>query len=168
MNPKPIVFVATAIAFACLNLLVFVESSTIKTLDELPYDANNHLSSHVLAYPSSCIATIRAATGIYDGIFLHQFYELKDDAASSVFGHLSNVGCNVACLEKGTPKAVVARPMPHKYWMDGIVDNNGDGKEIERMGLEEFVSSEGCGQVEYIFVNFLDRVSVVSYSVNTR
>ena len=163
MKPNPVdTLLATTIILVCLNVLVPAESSIIKTLDELPYDTSNHLSSHVLAYSSSCIAAIRASTGIYDGIFSHRFYELTGDAASSVFGHLSNKGCNVACLEKGTPKAIVARPMPHRYWMDGVVDNNGDGKEIEHMGLEEFVSGEGCGQVEYVCVNFLDRVRVLS------
>lgn len=79
-----------------------------------------------------------------------------------VFGHLISSGCAAACLEKGTPRYSVAQPMPHRYWINGKVDDlDGDGNEIvETLDFNEFMSSEGCGRVEYGTVNFLDDVSL--------
>lgn len=160
MKPKPgNVFLTAVILTHARWEAALASSRSIKSLDELPYDTNNHLYSHILAYTSSCTKAI-ADSGMKDGIFSHKFYLLEGDASTDVFGNLSSSGCTAACLEKGTPRSVVARPMPHRYFIDGQVnDLDEDGKEITHsMSLKEFMSSEGCGRVEYGSINFLDEV----------
>jgi hypothetical protein len=159
MKPKPATSALLVFClFSCGQSEAITSTRTINSLDELPY-SDNHLASHVLAYTSSCTETVESS-GIQDGTFGHAFYILQGQASAHVFGHLNySTGCTVVCLERGTPRALVARPMPHRYWINGAVDLDGDGREIEKMDLNDFVNSDGCGQVEYGVVNFLDEVS---------
>ena len=173
MKPKPVLAalgVASSSSFKSAALSSAAPDNTVNSLDELPYDDTNnsddssskqqrlHLASHIFAHTSSCTDAIES-DNVHDGIFSHTFYLLEGAAAQEVFGHLdSSVECKVACLEKGTPRSLVSRPMPHRYWMDGIVDR-GDGTGMGQMSLMEFLGSEGCGMVEYGVINYLDRVS---------
>jgi hypothetical protein len=157
LKPKPASATVALLLFSYGQSEAIASTRAIKSIDELPY-SDNHLASHVLAYTSSCTETVESS-GIKDGIFGHVFYMLQGDASARVFGHLNSAGCTVVCLEKGTPRAVIARPMPRRYWIDGAVDLDGDGSEIVKMDLNDFLSSDGCGQVEYGVVNSLDGVS---------
>lgn len=134
--------------------------ATISSLDSLPYDENNRLSTHVLAYPSHCADKLDDPR-IPDGLFHHRKISVEGDALRAIFGHIPNDDnrCMAACLEKGTEESVVARPLPHRYWIDGYVDQDGDGKRMEEMTLLDFVYSDGCGKVEWGMVNYHDRVS---------
>ena len=89
-----------------------------------------------------------------------------------VFGHLNLVAsssedgegdetlkCAAVCLEKGTLETVVKRPLPHRYWVDGTVDQDGDGRRVDDMTFMDFVFSDGCGKVEYGMVNYHENVS---------
>jgi hypothetical protein len=143
---------------------------TISSLADLPYDSNGHLSSHVLAFPSRCFDAFddpRMPSGIFD----HQFVMLQGAAFHSVFGHLppstSDKDCMAACLERGTPGQVVARPLPHRYWRNGKVDQDGDGSRMEDMSLLDFLYSDGCGKVEYGMVNYHER-PVAVYWINDK
>ena len=136
---------------------------TISSLSSLPYDANARLSTHVLAFPSRCIDAL-SDPRIPDGIFHHAFYALEDDALHDVFGHLNledgeTLKCAAVCLEKGTLETVVKRPLPHRYWVDGTVDQDGDGRRVDDMTFMDFVFSDGCGKVEYGMVNYHENVS---------
>ena len=130
---------------------------TVSTLDDLPYDSNDRLSTHVLAYPSRCSDLVSGTGSLRDGIFHHAFYSLQGEAHRQVFGHFDDEAeCMVVCLEKGTPRSVVARPLPHRYWRDGEVDLDGTGEDnnVQQMSLPDFVWSDGCGKVEYGMVNY--------------
>ena len=129
--------------------------------NQFPYDANARLSTHVLAFPSSCTDALTSDPRVPNGIFRHAFHALSDDALSDVFGHLNlhDGQCAAVCLEKGTLRSVVKRPLPHRYWVDGTVDQDGDGRRVEEMSFMDFVYSDGCGRVEYGLVNYHDNVS---------
>jgi len=136
---------------------------TISSLNDLPYDTNDHLVTHVFAYPARCSESLRDSR-LFNGIFHHAFYALTDDAERRVFGHFSSeadtdANCMAVCLEKGTLKSVVARPLPHRYWNGGQVDRDGDGTHVVQMDLMDFMYSDGCGKVEYGMVNYHERVS---------
>jgi hypothetical protein len=152
-------------AFACLLLAVLLihaqTASSISSLDDLPYDSANHLASHILAYTSTCTDIFNDEDDLRDELKYHIFIMLEGQASTNTFGHLPTFTseCIVACIEKATPKSVVARPMPHRYWINGKVNVDGDGN-IEEMSLSDFVRGDGCGQVEYGMLNFLDRVRV--------
>ncbi|KAL7502996.1 hypothetical protein ACHAXN_000852 [Cyclotella atomus] len=147
---------------------------TISSLDSLPYDENGHLSTHILAIPSRCSEKLDDPR-VPSGIFGHRKVLLEGEASAAVFGHLlgdddggddDEAKCAAVCLEKGTIRSVVARPLPHRYWLDGAVDQDGDGRRVEEMTLLDFVYSDGCGKVEYGMVNYHERpVSV--YWVST-
>ena len=133
----------------------------ISSLDALPYDSNDHLATHVLAVPSRCVETVDYR--LAEGVLGHRLYALEggSEAMGAVFGHLAGDGdekCMAACLERGTPRSVVARPLPHRYWRDGTVDQDGDGQRMEEMSLLDFAYSDGCGKVEYGMVNYHDQV----------
>lgn len=167
-------------------LLSTIPSSTsievINSLSQLPYDENDHLSTHIFAYTSSGCNEIDHDPAAKDGMLGHTFIKLEGQAAEDVFGHLPkqqiatttdynndnnedgeeqrNNDCKAVCLEKGTPKQVIARPLPHRYWRNGVVDQDGDGKRVEEMERAvDFLYSDGCGRVEYGFVNYHDSVS---------
>jgi hypothetical protein len=137
---------------------------TISSLDNFPYDENNHLASHILAIPSRCHDKLDDPR-VPNHIFHHQKVLLEGEASDAVFGHLllgdnnDEGACAAVCLEKGTNKSVVARPLPHRYWLDGKVDQDGDGRRVEDMTLLDFIYSDGCGKVEYGMVNYHERVS---------
>jgi len=153
---------------------------TITSLDELEYNEDNRLANHIFAYPAGkCASLIDADSTIYDGEWGHKFIALDGDAYHKVFGHLEGVDgsagpptavdsykdCFTACLEKGTLRSVVARPLPHRYWNRGIVEDEGEKKQVENM--DAFITSDACGKVEYGFVNYHEN-PVKIYWVNER
>ena len=160
---KPTTTTKAAWALALLTLLPPATPSdptpTISSLSALPYDTNDRLSSHILAVPSHCIDTVDYR--LAQGVLGHHLYALTNEATNAVFGHLNPQPdeCLAACLEQGTPRSVVARPLPHRYWREGKVDQDGDGERVEEMNLMDFVYSDGCGKVEYGMVNYHERVS---------
>jgi len=84
----------------------------------------------------------------------HQFLALEGKAFRDVFGEEAEFpsspasvrDCQAVCLELGTLKSVVARPLPHRYW----------GREEAKRQLYDFMLSDSCGRVEYGFVNYQD------------
>lgn len=142
---------------------------TLTTLSDLPFNDDNRLISHIFAYPAGkCATLIDADTTIRDGEWDHKFVALDGEAYTAVFGHLhendsppltsndENIqslrDCLAVCLERGTLRSVVARPLPHRYWKYGHkIDED---KDIEVRNISSFLNSDSCGKVEYGFINY--------------
>ena len=125
--------------------------------DNLPFDSNDRLSTHIFAFPQGeCASLVQADEDIHDGIYGHKFVALEGQAFQDVFGEdaiipvspATTQDCQAVCLELGTMKSVVARPLPHRYW----------GEQEEKKSLFDFLLSDSCGKVEYGFVNYNDTV----------
>lgn len=140
-------------------------SPILTTLSDLPFNDDNRLTSHVFAYPAGkCASLIDAETTIRDGEWDHKFVSLDGEAYKAVFGHLlddplpsnndikSLRDCLAVCIERGTLRSVVARPLPHRYWKYGHKID--EGKDIEMSSIASFLNSDSCGKVEYGFVNY--------------
>ena len=146
-----------------------VSPTIITLLSELPFNEDNRLSKHIFAYPAGkCASLINTDDSIFDGQWGHTFMALDGDAYRAVFGHLDGIDvtngvpsddtvqtfhdCTAACLEKGTHKDVVARPLPHRYWNKGTKDDEGIIEEVDN--VNDFLRSDSCGKVEYGFINY--------------
>ncbi|KAL7449332.1 hypothetical protein ACHAWC_001400 [Mediolabrus comicus] len=160
------------------------DKKVISSLDDLPFDENDHLSTHIFAYPAGkCASLVNDATDIKNGDFGHQWLGLDGEAFTSVFGHLGgdddegiiasdenkitnfNTDCVAVCLEKGTLRTVVARPLPHRYFSHGKVDQDGDGGRVDEMTVDNFYMSDSCAKVEHGFINYHDNPIAV-YWIN--
>lgn len=144
-------------------------SPTLTTLSDLPFNDDDRLTSHIFAYPAGkCASLIDAETTIRDGDLDHKFVALDGEAYTAVFGHLdeNDTGsskdddehinsfrdCVAVCIERGTLRSVVARPLPYRYWNYGHkIDEE---KDIEMRSIASFLNSDSCGKVEYGFVNY--------------
>ena len=152
---------------------------TISSLSDLPYSEDDRLEGHIFAYPAGeCASLVESDTSIHDGQWGHKFVALEGEAYGAVFGHLEGVDasappadaksfhdCFAACLEKGTHRDVVARPLPHRYWQKGEVDDEGTINKVE--SADAFLTSDSCGKVEYGFVNYHEN-PVKMYWINER
>lgn len=150
---------------------------TISSLSDLPFNEDGRLSKHFFAYPAGeCASLIDSDTTIHDGQWEHTFVALDGEAFGAVFGHLEGVDasapptdvntfrdCLAVCLEKGTSQSVVARPLPHRYWKRGEVEDEKEVKTVDTM--DRFLTSDACGKVEYGFVNYHEN-DVKVYWVN--
>lgn len=138
---------------------------TILDLADLPFNEDNRLAEHIFAYPAGVCATlIDSDKTMKDGHHGHKFVALDGEAYNDVFGHLQDVpnspptnansfyDCLAVCLEKGTNRSVVARPLPHRYWQYGEKDDEGEMVEVD--AIDSFFGSDSCGRVEYGFVNY--------------
>lgn len=138
----------------------------VRDLSELPYNEDHRLATHIFAYPAGpCAQLINTDVSMWDGNHGHAFVELDGLAYRDVFGHLGGTNsdappttaenfrdCPAVCLEKGTDRNLVARPLPHRYWQYGKKDD--EGEMIEVGSVNEFFGSDSCGRVEYGFVNY--------------
>jgi len=154
---------------------------TISSLADLPYNEDNRLDTHIFAYPAGkCASLVDSDKFISDGQWQHKFVALDGDAYSAVFGHLEGIDtsagppntnvdsfgdCLAVCLEKGTLQSVVARPLPHRYWQNGEVDD--DGTMVQYENVDRFLTSDSCGKVEYGFINYHEN-PIKIYWVNER
>lgn len=135
---------------------------TASNLSVLPFDENEHLSTHILAVPAGkCWSLLEPNLDFKYGSFGHIWMALEKEAFESVFGHLGvayadfsdakvtdfNKDCLAVCLEKGTPREVVARPLPHRYFVKGTVDQDGDGERVEEKSVQKFAMSDSCAKV---------------------
>ena len=134
---------------------------SVSNLSDLPFDENDHLSTHVLAVPNGkCGSLLKPNVDFRDGSHGHKWMTLEGEAFESVFGHLGaytdfsdekvtdfNNDCLAVCLEKGTLREVVARPLPHRYFVKGKVDQDGDGERVEERNVQGFVMSDSCAKV---------------------
>lgn len=135
---------------------------TISNLSDLPYNEDNRLDRHIFAYPAGkCAELIDSDDSVFDGQWGHTFLALEGEARDAVFGHLGEEerptidsfrDCVAACIEKGTLRSVVARPLPHRYWRFGEKDD--EGEMVNVPNIRDFLTSDSCGQVEYGFVNY--------------
>eukprot|EP00578_Thalassiosira_sp_NH16_P024176 CAMPEP_0181101030 /NCGR_PEP_ID=MMETSP1071-20121207/13524_1 /TAXON_ID=35127 /ORGANISM="Thalassiosira sp., Strain NH16" /LENGTH=526 /DNA_ID=CAMNT_0023183829 /DNA_START=83 /DNA_END=1663 /DNA_ORIENTATION=- len=136
---------------------------TITSLADLPYNEDDRLSNHIFAYPAGKCASFIDPDN--DGMWQHKFVALDGEAYGAVFGHLEDVDaaappadadsfldCLAVCLEKGTLRSVVARPLPHRYWKNGEVDDEGEHVRVD--DVVKFLTTDSCGKVEYGFVSY--------------
>ena len=152
----------TFLAFTKITVVVEAKGKVVSSLEELPFDKNGHLSTHIFAYPAGkCSTLLNEAVDVSDGEFGHQFMGIDGEAFKSVFGHLEGVvgfpsgddvtefnrDCLAVCLEKGTLRKVVARPLPHRYFVHGHVDQGGDDGQVNRMTVQDFFMSDSCAKV---------------------
>jgi len=142
---------------------------TITSLSDLTYNNDNRLNEHIFAYPAGkCASLIETNDKIHDGLYHHKYVALDGDAYSAVFGHLEGVDassgppsdnvndmndCVATCLEEGTLQQVVARPLPHRYWQFGEVDDDGTMRN-HHGDIAKFLGGDGCGKVEYGFISY--------------
>ncbi|KAL7495760.1 hypothetical protein ACHAWT_004136 [Skeletonema menzelii] len=131
-----------------------LNSKVISNLADLPFDENDHLSAHILAFPASgpCGALVDAAieeTFLYG----HTPIAVEREAAEKLFAEYSSseqsavtvTDCPAVCLDRGVDSSLVAYPLPEKYL------NN---ESHEHDTFANFMASNACGRVEYGFINY--------------
>mmetsp|Transcript_3610 Transcript_3610/g.5486 ORF Transcript_3610/g.5486 Transcript_3610/m.5486 type:complete len:510 (+) Transcript_3610:200-1729(+) len=129
-----------------------LNSNVVSNLADLPFDENNHLSAHILAYPASgpCGALIEAKLHA-PFLYGHDPVAVEGEAAEALFGsripsEASAVSdCPAVCLDRGVDSYLVAYPLPEKYY-----NPEKDSHET----FENFVASKSCGRVEFGFINY--------------
>lgn len=130
----------------------------ISSLTELPYDENDRLASHILAYPASgpCSSLIEAEMPSGGNLYQHLPIAVKGEAATALFGDripgedvpITDVKrCPAVCLDRGADSSLVGHPIPQKYY-------NPDQVEEHQPSFADFVSSLSCGRVEFGFINY--------------
>jgi len=133
----------------------------VSSLADLPLDANDHLASHILAYPASdpCASLIEDDMPSGRNLYGHVPIAVEGDAAAALFGdRLDNIDneqvpitnvrqCPAVCLDRGVDSSLVAYPMPEKYY------NPNQNKDHES-SFDAFVASLSCGRVEFAFINY--------------
>ena len=135
--------------------------ASASSLSDLPFDKNDHLSTHILAVPAgTCGSLLKNAVDFKKGTHGHKWIGLEGEAFESVFGHYGKYAdysgeevtdfdndCLAVCLEKGTLREVVARPLPHRYFVQGKVDQDGDGERVDETSLQNFFMTDSCAKV---------------------
>ena len=158
--------VATMSAAALLLLAILSQTNSfevtafdiISQLSDLPYDENDHLATHVLAYPASgdCSGLIENAMPEGPNLYGHMPIAVEGEAATALFGDkvpseddtITDITkCPAVCLDRGVDSSLVAYPLPEKYY------NPTENKE-HRGNFDNFVSSLSCGRVEFGFINY--------------
>ena len=152
------ILLATHAVLTLSNLQILSAAETnkhITSLTELPYDENNHLSSHILAYPASgpCSSLIEAALPLGDHLYRHIPVAVEGEAMLALFGDKLPTNeetdasqCPAVCLDRGVDASLVSYPLPEKYYNPS---NNEDHST-----LTSFVASTTCGRVEFGFINY--------------
>ena len=97
----------------------------ISSLTELPYDENDHLSSHIIAYPASgpCSSLIEAALPTGGNLYRHIPVAVEGEAMVALFGDKLPTNdekdasqCLAVCLDRGVDASLVSYPLPEKYY----------------------------------------------------
>lgn len=126
--------------------------NVVSNLADLPFDENNHLSAHVLAFPASgpCGTLIQAQIqGRH--LYGHDPIAVDGEAAEALFGSRipseasAVTDCPAVCLDRGVDSSLVAYPLPEKYY-------NSEDESHKSFG--EFLASKSCGRVEFGFINY--------------
>mmetsp|Transcript_37258 Transcript_37258/g.67033 ORF Transcript_37258/g.67033 Transcript_37258/m.67033 type:complete len:516 (+) Transcript_37258:68-1615(+) len=128
----------------------------ISSLTDLPFDENDHLSSHILAYPASgpCSSLIESAMPGGANLYHHTPIAVEGDAATALFGDrlqsdvpITDVKqCPAVCLDRGVDSSLVGHPVPEKYF--------NPKENEEHNSFANFVGSLSCGRVEFGFINY--------------
>ena len=148
--------IAAASAFAVLVTTgVVADNQVISNLSELPYDENNHLSSHIFAYPASdpCKSLIEKDLPQPENyLYGHIPIAVGGDAATALFGDLPDnydeitdvQNCPAVCLDRGVDASLVGYPLDTKRY----------NPKDTRHTIESFLASKSCGRVEFGFINY--------------
>jgi len=137
----------------------------ISNLDDLPYDENDHLASHILAYPATCSSLIEKVLPDGPNLYQHIPIAMEGEAATALFGDkmpdstiTDILQCPAVCLDRGVDKSLVAYPIPESYW--NPTENN------DHSTFPSFVSSLSCGRVEFGFINYSKNVVSLNWVNN--
>ena len=142
---------------------------TISSLEELPFDENGHLASHVLVIPSGPCSTLVQSEidkGGDGDLYSHVPIRVTGNAASDLFDDgydeedvTDIMQCQLVCLDRGVDADLVGDPLPEKYF-----DPNGNSAHHSFSG---FMGSLSCGRVEFGFINYSSK-TLKLYWVNHR
>lgn len=148
------------------------ERKVVSSLTDLPFDENDHLSSHIIAYPASgpCSSLVEDALPTGENLYRHIPFAVEGDAAATLFGDkLEEISesssikdvtqCPAVCLDRGVDSSLVAYPLPGKYY-------DPDGGDTHS-SIADFVASLSCGRVEFGFINYSPK-TLSLYWVNGR
>jgi len=83
---------------------------TITSDQQLPFNADGHLSQHLLLYPASCAAAIEPHV-IYE-YFNRAIHPVDGDALELFFPELGESECSAVCVRVGTARSLVHALMP--------------------------------------------------------
>lgn len=134
------------------------EPASITSFSQFPYDENNHLASHIFAFPGtdpcrSLFEEARKAVNLHSHIAM----AVDGEVAAALFGDklptqshdVSDItGCPAVCLDRGIDAELVPYPMPEKYY-----NINADHGEHDA-SLSSFLGSHSCGKVEIGIINY--------------
>eukprot|EP00956_Cyclotella_meneghiniana_P032500 scaffold89724_cov41-Cyclotella_meneghiniana.AAC.1 len=134
------------------------EPASISSFAQFPYDENNHLASHIFAFPGtdpcrSLFEEARKAVNLHSHIAM----AVDGEVAAALFGDrlptqshdVSDItGCPAVCLDRVIDAELVPYPMPEKYY-----NINADHGEHDA-SLSSFLGSHSCGKVEIGIINY--------------
>ena len=154
-----------ALTTLLFGLTESLDSTVVSNLNDLTFDENGHLKSHVLAFPASgrCGELLEAQIA---QTYLHGHIPVavEGEAASDLFGeNIPNEAsdfteCPAVCIDRGVDKSLVAYPLPEKYF-------NPQENDLHKR-FSDFVSSRACGRVEFGFINYSGK-DLALYWVNS-
>jgi hypothetical protein len=131
-------------------------SNVVTSFAQFPHDENNHLASHILAYPAAepCKSLIEAQLATQSELYMHHPFAVDGDVASALFPDYKPsspastlTDCPLVCLDRGIDAHLVPHPMPQKYF-------NPNSNEESHHSLHDFISSNSCGKVEIAVINY--------------
>jgi hypothetical protein len=142
-------------------------SNLVTSFDQFPFDENNHLSSHILAYPNTepCKSFIESQLAQQTELYLHLPLAVDGDVASALFpdspGSSSTDAdadtpgsiqeCPLVCLDRGIDAHLLPYPMPQKYYSP---KSNDEHRSDISSSLSTFLGSHSCGKVEIAVINY--------------
>ena len=158
MPASPASIAALLVAAALSNLPLQASArEVVSSLTDLPFDENDHLASHIVAYPASgpCSDLVEAVLPSGSNLYGHLPIAVDGDAATALFGEdfksdstFAAVNeCPAVCLDRGVDKSLVAYPLPEKYYRP-----KEDG--TDHTSFPNFIASLSCGRVEFGFINY--------------
>ncbi|KAL7519917.1 hypothetical protein ACHAWX_004677 [Stephanocyclus meneghinianus] len=131
---------------------VATSNKIVSSFSEFPYDENNHLASHILAYPATEPCNTLIAKQIENRELYHHIPIAVDgEVASALFPSLPTQvaqisDCPAVCLDRGVDYELVPYPMPEKYY--------DPRKNEEHSSFPQFLGSTSCGRVEIAILNY--------------
>lgn len=152
-SPTPVLAAALALSIPLLadpSIAATVGPTVTSLLDDLPYDENGKLETHLLVYPENCATTVALEFRHehYYGRVLRPVAGPAQDAYFSDTVHASPrriEDCRMACVDRGVDKSVVQYTMPEKHY---------DPAEFKM--ARDFLR-ERCEKVEFGFLSYHDR-----------
>lgn len=135
-------------------------ANTVTSFSQFPLDENQHLSSHIFAYPATepCRSIIEGAIA-NEGLYQHLPIAVDGEVSTTLFGETiptaseaNTQTCPAVCLDRGVDAHLIPYPMPEKYY--NIQNTHG----IKHDSLSSFLGSHSCGKVEIALINYTPQI----------